>query len=144
MDRPRVDIKHPATSTLGCVAHSYHSPVPLYTELHHVIPQAWQRFWRPSTIERPTWKGVEGPPPLWAPDTVPLCRTGHGNLHVLLVKFMRAYGQLDMPDGPERIEAAVSGRRGAEAQLAKTGMRRFQAAGGSLEALCGAGQYGFG
>ncbi len=30
-----------------CGAHQDHRPIPLYLELHHVVPQSWQKLWQP-------------------------------------------------------------------------------------------------
>lgn len=83
------------TSTAPCAIHRSHSPAPTYTELHHVIPQAWQVAWQPPA----PWP-FEGASPdrpgvrLWDARTVALCRTGHGNVHYWLVAIMREIDQL--------------------------------------------------
>lgn len=91
-----------------CEAHKSHRPSPTFWELHHVIPQAWQRWWRPpgseSTSERRRQAVLSDPQlpqdefdavmatvDLFDPRTATLCRTGHGNVHWWLVRAMRAY-----------------------------------------------------
>lgn len=136
-----------APAATPCASHRSHSPEPTYLELHHVIPQAWQRAWTPGqTIVRPGFENA-----LFDPRTVALCRTGHGNTHYWLVRFMRAYSKLTtMAEGGFRIEEAC---RRAEKQelaprgrndmgLALLGMNRWLNAGGSLQALCDAELWG--
>lgn len=72
----------PARTDQPCVAHAQVTTQRCatnaqYNELHHVIPQAWQNAW------------LEGEK-LFDPRTVPLCPTGHRNVHFWLVALMHA------------------------------------------------------
>lgn len=100
----------------GCAAHKVHLPAPTYLELHHVIPQSWQKFWSGNTE-------------LWDPHTVPLCRTGHGNVHFWLVWLMKNYDG-SIPKIP-LMEKYVR----KEAAIARQAMERWIEHGGSIEAL---------
>jgi hypothetical protein len=99
----------------------------MYTELHHIVPQAWQRFW---------WPGQQNPeigqdlhvPALWDKEVMALCRTGHGNVHTILAALMKG-------NNPPA-------KRGKEVDVAKMAMDRFVLAGGSLDALRAAKLWG--
>lgn len=118
-----------ASSTLPCVAHTFHRPRPAYTELHHVVPQSWQAFWRPH------WATSR----LWVPETTPLCPTGHRNIHVLIVRAMKAV-QLAGVDDPLIGWKALRWSR--EAKIAYRALTGFRQEGGSLLMLCEAGLFG--
>ena len=111
----------PVTTARTCDAHMFHRPKPIAQELHHVVPQAWQKFWRPDT-------GIG----LWHPETVPLCPTGHRNVHLYIVAKMQAVASKDHIRIPNNKEAQI-------AQLALT---IWIEAGGSLMDLVRAGQWG--
>lgn len=104
-----------------CVAHRYHWPKPLAQELHHVVPQAWQKFWQPELQTG-----------LWHPETVALCPTGHRNVHRIIVAKMRALAGLDHIDIP----------KSKEAEIAQRALSIYIDAGGSLMDLTRAGQWG--
>ena len=58
-----------------CAVHETHDPVPYCTDLHHVWP-----------------KGMGGPD---VPENiVPVCPTGHQNIHRLLDKMVRGRGKV--------------------------------------------------
>lgn len=59
-----------------CALHSYHSPVPTYFEVHHVVPNSWWDFY-PDALRT------------YVKPTAVLCRTGHGNVHFVLVQLTR-------------------------------------------------------
>jgi hypothetical protein len=114
-----------------CELHRYHWPTPLYYELHHIVPRAWQNAWKPAGEHRV----------LWAPSTATLCRTAHGNVHVHIVELMwELRSDLD-------IRAAVAkighGRRhSGELELALQALTRFTEAGGDLGLLIGRNLWG--
>ncbi len=116
----------PLATSIPCEAHRYHWPKPTYQELHHVVPQSWQRFW---TLGEPTTK-------LWDPRTVPLCRTGHGNVHWHLVRLM----QVTTEDPLETRK--IYRPRGKEYEIAYLALSRWKEAGGSLVSLQEAGKFG--
>jgi hypothetical protein len=136
-----------ATATL-CSAHRYHTPMPSYSERHHVIPQAWQVAWQPAQPwpnggPSPDRKGVV----LFDARTVPLCRTGHGNVHFWLVATMRAYARLgDVGEAMHeaKARARTAGMHVVEADfaIAATAMERWRAAGGGLHLLTSRGLWG--
>lgn len=117
-----------------------------------MIPQAWQAFWQPPQPwpdkgKSPDHQGLE----LWDAREVPLCRTGHGNVHFLLVRMMEQVPLIPpstatMPS--EQLAAYLAGRaklgRAPRPELALAGQAiiRFVEAGGDLGALVAAGQLG--
>lgn len=117
-----------------CPLHEDHYPIPTYYEIHHIVPQAWQRVWRPDGAS----DGL-----LWWTKTAPLCRTGHGNLHHFLVIFMHEWaksGYLDSEEGAQSAaEAAISRMRHPhhheEFAYAKQAMIDWARNGGSLQFL---------
>lgn len=116
-------IPGPRTTDAPCEAHRYHSPLARYREEHHVVPQAWSRFWRPEGVVVPR-DGV------WDRRITALCRTGHGNVHWLLVRIMRAGATED----PAEARRAFPGS-GADYEIAYLALTRWREAGGSLVAL---------
>lgn len=125
-----------------CVAHSYHQPVPRYLELHHVIPRAWQGAWQPAGVAIPR-TGI------WHPETVPLCRTGHGNVHYWIERFMHEIRNAlvqDVLPSPEEVARYVLARQTnvgrAEHVIARRALEEWVSAGGSLEMLADRGLYG--
>jgi hypothetical protein len=98
------------TTAAPCQAHKFHRPKATYQEAHHVVPQAWQEFWRPDTPVKTH---------LWHPETVALCPTGHRNVHYFLVQMMHG---LPVP-------------RNNEVKIAQQAMTIWVDAGGSLDAL---------
>jgi hypothetical protein len=126
-------------TAVACDAHRVHHPRALTVELHHVIPQAWQHFWTPSAdaARRLSAGG------LWDPRTVPLCPTGHRNIHALIMKMMRAAASTPTALAPTPREARHLARaRGAEADIAELALQRWVDAGGDLRALTSAGLWG--
>jgi hypothetical protein len=119
-----------------------------------VIPRAWQQSTEAARITAPA-RNREG---LFDARTVPLCRTGHGNVHFWLVRAMRAYRTvvdergipvLDAIDEAWRavgLEARKRGGPGAphhsDQAIARLGMERWQEAGGFLLDLCHAELFG--
>lgn len=132
----------PEATTAPCDAHRSHHPTPTYQELHHVVPQAWQAFWQPK-----------GKTPLWDRRTVPLCPTGHRNVHFWLVRLMEA---VDAPDVAAqhtavatairrvRVDAKAGGMtiHTSEFSLSQLALYRWIDAGGQLAALTSAHLYG--
>jgi hypothetical protein len=115
---------------LNCEAHKAHRPEPTYLEYHHVIPQAWQKLWKPDGK-----KAV-----IWDPRTVALCRTGHGNVHYWLVKMMKTFADLSTKDAyviTPSVAVLLKGEKYVrrEVNTAHLAMDRWVAAGGSLKAL---------
>jgi hypothetical protein len=141
-------------ATVGCAAHSTHAPAPTYLELHHVIPQAWQRHWQPeiNTVKgfakAVSFEAIGVPDPIWDERTIALCRTGHGNVHYWLVKMMQRYQELNEVDPPllTPMKVLLNGEHKfvrKDAQFAYLGMQRFAEAGGSLRDLCKFKLYGY-
>jgi hypothetical protein len=145
MNRPSES--RPFTTSQPCALLANHSPGVDYCEVHHLIPRAWQQFWKPA----PPWKypATYDGQKLWDGREIPLCRTHHGNVHYVLVAIMQAYGgnggdldkaittarwqihALDLPFGVNEVNVATEG------------MARFTGTGGDLMALCGKGLYGY-
>lgn len=87
----------PAVWAGMCAATHSHSPVPRYLEFHHIIPRAWQAFFQPAGAEAGK---------LWAPQTTPLCRTSHGNVHYWIEQYVRNFDATDLQ--ADQIHNAVS------------------------------------
>jgi hypothetical protein len=91
-DNPAPQAIPPFGTLAACYLHTYHKPHVTYTELHHTIPREWQSVFTPPTFSQrvdaqwPNAKLVEGQW-LWDARTMPICRTGHGNVHFYLVKL---------------------------------------------------------
>lgn len=152
------------TTFAPCSLHRAHAPKPNYCEEHHVIPRAWQASWRPGDspeLLRPEVDSLallSGETKPWDPRTVAICRTGHGNVHFWLVRFMREWYEIDKTTGvganpvAQLTAAVVRVRRRAheqgfpfgrkETETARLGMERWLNAGGSLRALCNRGLFG--
>jgi hypothetical protein len=129
-----------------CELHKFHSPKPNTDETHHIIPQAWQVFWNPTTGHnlKVVWRAQEPRPiqatkdQLWDPRTAELCPTGHRNVHYWLVLYMKDFAMpLSNLRGGLRTAA-----RSNEQKMAKLAMDRYEAAGGSLQMLCDAKLWG--
>lgn len=145
LDPAQVQQDGPLATAAPCSAHRSHSPEPLYCEEHHVLPRAWQNFWHPTAAPLST----DG---LFDARVVPLCRTGHGNVHFMLVAIMRKFERLKGVGGILAAEQeALKDLRFAhprlqlsrsEREVVRLGMTRWEAAGGDLLALCAAGLYG--
>jgi hypothetical protein len=114
---------------MSCTLGISHVPKAPASDFHHVIPQAWQRFWQPPPITGP--EGISmvlaAAGQLWDARTVELCPNHHRLVHEAIVAMMRDHAK------PGR------GKIWATARLA---LDRYTAAGGDLDALRAAGEYG--
>jgi hypothetical protein len=162
----------PVATAKPCEVHRLHwTPFPTYNEQHHVVPQAWQRFWRPRTsipeqrrivalndVEQTDeeFETRMAAVDLFDPRIVVVCRTGHGNIHFWLTAMMHVFDDNGVLDDPvagnvEKIVAWL----GREAQkrlapragrkdlaVAKLAIIRWVQAGGSVRALCDKGLFG--
>ena len=146
----------PRATSLPCELHSHSRDVfPLYREQHHIVPQDWQHEFRPAKdalVPGP----ADRPGELWDKRTVNICRTGHGNVHFLLVMFMKEREKLgdsmiDDTIGVHRIRIKVVESlrddldqrvNSLEAGVAEMAMRRWVEYGLSLMDLCRNGSYG--
>lgn len=143
----------PLAVNLPCDLHSHARDLfPLYQEQHHIIPQDWQDEFRPAQNVRTPW-AVGGV--LWDNRTINVCRTGHGNIHFLLVLFMKERERLgpamiDDDVGVDRIRINIVGRlrdqgkrvSSADAFWAMSAMIRWVTYGLSLMDLCNNHSYG--
>lgn len=102
---------------MSCTAYRLHRPAPPASDFHHVICQAWQRFWQPAGAT---------PGALWDPRTIELCPNCHRGVHERIVALMHG-----KPAGHDRLWP-----------IAKLALDRFTAAGGSLDALRAAHEFG--
>jgi hypothetical protein len=138
--------------SVGCEAHKFHTPTPTYLEIHHVIPQAWQRAWWPTSGSflppaGTLWGSLPGDKregvALWDPRTAALCRTGHGNVHWWLVKMMK-WHEANKPAELQPLKTMLNSDKFVrkDAQIAYLAMERFVAAGGKLEDLIAKRLYG--
>lgn len=132
-----------APSTLCVVHHRHRDSQPLYLELHHAIPQAWQRV----AVDRawPVAGGRHvGAGDLFDPRTVALCRTSHGNVHFLLVRIMRSFAASPSMSVDLAVRVATKGRRAnaREVAVARLAVDRWVEQGGNVAQLVAAGQYG--
>lgn len=121
-----------AWSAERCVAHRYHAPEPRYLEEHHVLPRAWQAAWQPPAVPSGD---------LWAPTTVLLCRTGHGNVHYWISRFMHEYdGSVERAVSRAILDQHGVGRQ--EHVIARRALDEFRDAGGDLAFLTYHGIWG--
>jgi len=92
----------PRTATFAarpCLCCKGHTPVVLEVELHHILPQ---------TFQRALWGGLRDR------ETVPLCRDGHRSLHIVLSAVLRG-------ETPPRINPYLL-------RLVREGLRRITTA----------------
>lgn len=129
-------------STVGCQIHKEHSPANLTAELHHAIPVAWQLHWQPTVAPFPG-RDPDGRGELWDARTVTICPTGHRNVHRWIVELMHAC------TGENPMQAAIAVKalyhrtaRGPQFDWAVQALVRFKEAGGSLQVLIAAGEWG--
>jgi hypothetical protein len=127
-----------------CIVHPEHKPRPLKVHEHHILPVEWQQRWRPKV------DNFEGLPsaPLWAPQTIPVCGTGHDNVHAIIREItyeLRVILQYERDLSPEqaikvadkRSLIALKKRCGVlptsyERDVAKQAFTNWLAAGGDL------------
>jgi hypothetical protein len=110
------------------VVHRVHRPPYRYIEYHHIVPRAWQAFWKP-----PGKAAV-----VWDPRTLACCRTSHGNIHDILVTLMHARAA-----GESGTARDLVGRHSpAEYGWACAAMERWEEWGGDINALLANGLYG--
>lgn len=122
---------------VACELHKSHSPGNLTVELHHVIPVAWQLIpWKPAVPPYPG-RDIDGRGMLWDARMVACCPTGHRNIHAFIVRLMHAVTGED----PLQAESVVKGR-GVQFDWACQALLRFKEAGGSLQTLVAAHQWG--
>lgn len=148
------------TTSEPCQVHKVHTPIVTYCELHHIIPQAWQVIFQPVGFDldhgpadpkqfpnaglSPDRKGVW----LWDARTVPVCRTGHGNVHVHLVNLMRSMSArtIALPSLLSEAKKMMYGSQNRldalAAAVAYEGAWRFAATGSSFVALWSKGEWG--
>lgn len=150
-----VQVDGPLATNLPCELHSHARDLyPLYCEQHHVIPQDWQDEFAPASVVATPFHTSKST--LWDGRTVTICRTGHGNVHYLLVLFMKQRERLgesmkDDLDGIHRIRIMVvedlrdrqKARINAmDVGVAESAMQRWVNYGLSLMDLCRNGSYG--
>lgn len=138
MSARRIITRHPISSP-GCELHKTHRPPNLTVEVHHIIPVAWQLFWQPQVAPYPG-KDPDGRGNLWDARTVTCCPTGHRNIHFWIVKLMHAV----KPGGTAIYAAyAVNGpKANVQYEWACEALQRYEEAGGSLQKLVEAGEWG--
>lgn len=143
-------------AALPCLLPGIHSPQPMFSELHHVIPQAWQRV---VQREAPEWavNWIYDNDSLFDARTDPLCPTTHGNVHRWIVTLMHwladAYAAVPDPINGVQVEIAVTAVkrekrmqvgsvRHAEFLEGAEALRRFTLKGGDLRFLIDRKQWG--
>jgi hypothetical protein len=118
-----------AASAHACELHVAHDPAPMTSEWHHVLPVAWQLYWKPRGPEPHPGEDPNGRGHLWDSRGVWLCPTGHKNVHWVLVRAMHA-------------NAVVPSGQGDTGQMAALGIHRFAEAGGDSRKLIEHGLWG--
>lgn len=112
-----------------CTLHRVHAPkLVASTELHHVVPQAWQHHVLLSDK-------------LYDPRTVAICPTGHRNVHAHIVTMMKALEAAGSND--PLVAWKALGRRTAEAKCAYEALTRYSTAARPLLELCSLKLYGY-
>lgn len=139
----------PTTTDQACSLHRFHRPAPdQVNEFHHIIPQAWQHFWKPpATIFAVLDRSNPG---LFDARTVAICPTGHRRVHYWIVQMMKWIEamKLDVQDPQRAIMYGAfqrilgDKRRTKEQACAALTLERWLDAGGNLVALVNAGLRG--
>lgn len=111
---------------LACSLGHEHRPRNLTVELHHVVPVGWQKTWQPQSAPYPGYDH-DGRGKLWDARTVALCPTSHRNTHAWIVRLMRG---------------AKPDKRSNECGIALLALEHFTDAGGDLDVLRKAGEWG--
>jgi hypothetical protein len=124
------------TEACSCALHKEHKPMNLTVEQHHILPQAWQRFWVPPGAT------ISGKALLWDPRTVTLCPTGHRNVHALIVRVMKQVAAQGNEDILAAVHAAGVAHSYPTGKTALLALERFTAAGGKLLELTAAREWG--
>lgn len=123
-----------------CAIHKSHSPRPLSTEAHHILPRAWQAIWSPPDDKRL----------LWAPKTIDLCPTGHSNVHRIIVDLMHDFEAHGVKSGPDvqglidEYRRTYAAGRMNELPIAAQAPLQWLQRGGTLDVLWANKQYGYG
>jgi hypothetical protein len=131
-------------TTETCELHADHVPTPMYCELHHIIPRAWQAFWSPPTPPHPgIYKGQK----LWDARTVVIDRTGHGNVHFWITALMHNFRPWEPGWAFDNLLAFTRkevGHAGGKADVncACEALTRWMDSGGSLADLVANGLWG--
>lgn len=100
-----------------CELEKQHTPVPRYSEFHHIVPVAWQLH-TPNPTSRPSpGKDPEGRGMLWDDRGAWACRTSHGNVHYWIVALTHAF-----------VEDPAAAIVGAWARAVPTAYKRSPAA----------------
>lgn len=121
----------PPTVEMPCTIHRQHRPVSLVTELHHVMPQGWQRTWAPDgDTDR-----------LWHPETVALCPSGHRDVHRIIDALMHSVSDAAGVEGATARVRPTFGRL-SEFPLAVRALALWEQAGGSFDLLIAHHEYG--
>lgn len=128
-----------------CEGGHSHVPTPRYLELHHVVPQSWQKSWHPGDTEYKNNIYTK----IFDPRTVALCRTSHGNVHFWLSAFMHYIAANETDETPTDLDNVVHqvlagqhDRHRAEVEIARQALLRWHEAGGNLRALTRIGMFG--
>lgn len=93
-----------------CAIHSMHGPKPRITQLHHVFP---------IELQKRVWPDADRDGPLRAKLVLPVCGTGHDNIHALIRLLEQHDGRwpLHAAQGRDRTERWLA--RYALAELAR-------------------------
>lgn len=120
-----------------CSLARFHIPGQPLPDAHHVIPQAWQRFYRP-TVRPVVSNWALG---LWHIETVLVCPNHHRLVHEALVALMRGSPGIEVPgDAVSRVFGPLHLTR--VRLVALDALSLWVQAGGSLQALRDAGLWG--
>lgn len=127
---------------MACTLGTGHRPPAPHSDMHHVVPKAWQAFWQPAPITGPGGVSMvlAKPGDPWDPRTVEVCPNHHRLAHEAIMAMMHAGHGED----PAAARAAAFGMRrltSAEA-CGLLALTRWHDAGGSLEALRANGLWG--
>lgn len=121
---------------MPCDIHRFHRPKALTTDHHHLVPQAWQHFWVP-----PVYDVVRPKNFLWYPQTALVPPTCHRNVHVWIVRLMKAQAPAEDVPAIARATRKLYGWSG-EAAMGLRALLTFTEAGGRLGDLRAAKLWG--
>lgn len=138
----------PGPAIVACHWHKRHAPAPTEAQAHHVIPQGWQGLMpHPPTLPAGAvaGKGQAGNV-LWDARTESWCPTGHRRVHGWLVFLTRnvhlRIGAGATPDVALAAAIAWTHSTEPEHECAVRGITRWLEAGGTVEQLAAASQWG--
>lgn len=124
-----------------CALHGTHEPRPLEVEHHHIVPVGFQKTWQPAVAPFPG-RDPDGRGELWDDRTIVVPPTCHHNVRHWIVALMHALTGEYPGQAVEAVRAVDHRACGPQFDCAYEALTRFKDAGGLLQVLVAAGEYG--